>query len=73
MMTDAPTEEMQKRQFLKALKEPLRSSFALLDFSNTPLWEVFNRALNLDHQQLGIGLSHVRALAPIPKTEEKSV
>jgi hypothetical protein len=49
MMTDAPTEEMQKRQFLKALKEPLRSSFALLDFSSIPLTEVFNRALNQDH------------------------
>jgi hypothetical protein len=48
-MTDAPTDEMQKRQFLKALKEPLCSSFALLDFSNISLTEVFNRALNLDH------------------------
>jgi hypothetical protein len=72
MMTDAPTEEMQKRQFLKALKEPLRSSFVLLDFSCIPLTEVFNRTLNLDHQQLRIELSQVHALAPILKTEEKS-
>jgi hypothetical protein len=72
MRTDALTVEMQERSFLKALKEPLRSSFALLDFSNTPLSEVFNRALNLDHQQLGIGLSQVCALAPILKMEEKS-
>jgi hypothetical protein len=49
MMTDAPTEVMQKGKFLKALKEPLRSSFALLDFSSIPLTEGFNRALNLDH------------------------
>jgi predicted nuclease with RNAse H fold len=72
MMMDAPLEEMQKRQFFKALKELLRSSFTLLDFNNTPLSEVFNRALNLDHQQLGIGLSPVRALAPILKMEENS-
>jgi hypothetical protein len=72
MMMDAPTEEMQKWQFLKALKELLHSSFALLDFSNIPLTEVFNRVLNLYHQQLEIGLSQVRAPAPISKTEEKS-
>ena len=43
------TEDIQKRQFLKALKEPLWSSFALLDFTTVPISEVINRALNLDH------------------------
>jgi Glu-tRNA(Gln) amidotransferase subunit E-like FAD-binding protein len=50
LLDTAPTEDIQKRQFLKALKEPLRSSFALLDFSTVPLMEVVNMALNLDHQ-----------------------
>ena len=44
-----PTEEIQKRKFVKSLKEPLRSSFELLDFSNVPLTEVVNQALNLNH------------------------
>jgi hypothetical protein len=68
-MTDAPTEEMQKRQFLKALKEALHASFTLLDFTSVPLTKVFNRARNLDYQQLGIGLSQVYALAPISKVD----
>jgi hypothetical protein len=72
MVTNAPMEEMQKQQILKALKEPLHSSFTLLDFRSISLTKVFNQVLNLDHQQLGIGLSQVCALAPIPKTEEKS-
>jgi hypothetical protein len=57
LMDTAPSEDMQKRQFVKPLKEPLWSSFALLDFSMLTLIEVFNRALNLDHQQLGLELS----------------
>jgi hypothetical protein len=44
-------EDIQKRQLLKALKEPLRSSFALLDFSTVPFTEVVNWVLNLDHEQ----------------------
>jgi hypothetical protein len=50
LLATAPTENIQKRQFLKALKEPLRSSFALLDFSTVPLTEVVKRVLNLNHQ-----------------------
>jgi hypothetical protein len=65
-------EDIQKRQFLKALKEVLRSSLAMLDFSTVPLTEVVNRALNLDYQQLGLGLSQFRALAPPLKAEEKA-
>ena len=44
-----PIEDIRKRQFLKALKEPLRSSFPLLDFSNVSLTLIINRALYLDH------------------------
>jgi hypothetical protein len=57
LLDTAPAKDIQKQHFLKALKEPLRSSFALLDFSTVPLTEVINQALNLDHQQLGLGLS----------------
>ena len=56
------TEDIPKRQFLKALKEPLRSSYALLDFTMVPITEVINRALNLDHQNIGIGLALFRGL-----------
>jgi hypothetical protein len=49
LLDTTPVEDIQKRQFLKALKEPLRSSFTLLDFSMVPLMEVVNWALNLDH------------------------
>jgi nucleoside recognition membrane protein YjiH len=48
LLDTAPMEDIQKRQFLKALKEPLWSSFALLDFSTVPLTEVINQVLNLD-------------------------
>jgi hypothetical protein len=61
MLDTPPAEEIQKRQFLKALWEPLRSSFALMDASTVPLTEIVNKALNLDHQQLGLGLSRFRA------------
>jgi hypothetical protein len=57
MLDTAPAEEIQKRQFRKALREPLRSTFALMDASTVPLTEIINHALNLDHQQLGLGLS----------------
>jgi hypothetical protein len=67
MLDTPPSKDIQKRQFLKALKEPLRSSFALLDSSTVPLTEIVNRALNLDHQQLGLGLSQFRVLAPSPR------
>jgi hypothetical protein len=33
MLDTAPIEAIQKRQFLKALREPLRSAFALMDAS----------------------------------------
>jgi hypothetical protein len=72
MLDTAPAEEIQKRQFLKALWEPLRSAFALMDASTVPLMEIVNSALNLDHQQLGLGLSQFRAIAPSPKAEEKA-
>jgi hypothetical protein len=72
MLDTAPAEEIQKRQFLKALREPLRSAFALMDASTMPLTEIVNRALNLDHQQLGLGLSQFRAMAPSPKADEKA-
>jgi hypothetical protein len=72
MLDTAPTEEIQKRQFLKALREPLRSAFALMDASTVPLTEIINRALNLDHQQLGLGLSQFRAIASSPKVDEKA-
>jgi hypothetical protein len=65
-------EEIQKRQFLKALREPLRSAFALMDASMVPLTKIVNRALNLDHQQLGLGLSQFRVIAPSSKAEEKA-
>ena len=61
-MDTPPMEDIQKRQFLKVLKEPLRSSFALLDFSNVPLTEVINRALNLDHQNIRTGLALFQGL-----------
>ena len=57
LLDTPPTEDIRRRQFLKALKEPLRSSFALLDFSTVPISEVINRALNLDHQNIGAGLA----------------
>jgi hypothetical protein len=72
MLDTAPAEEIQKRQFLKALREPLRSTFALMDASTVPLTEIVNHALNLDHQQLGLGLSQFRAIAPSLKAEEKA-
>jgi hypothetical protein len=72
MLDTVPTEEIQKRQFLMALREPLRSAFALMDDSTVPLTEIVNRALNLDHQQLGHGLSQFRTIAPSPKAEEKA-
>jgi hypothetical protein len=72
MLDIAPAEEIQKRQFLKALREPLRSAFALMDASIVPLTEIVNRALNLDHQQLGLGLCQFCAMAPSPKAEEKA-
>jgi hypothetical protein len=72
-MLDMPlVEEIQKRQFLKALKELLWSSFALLDTSTVPLTEMVNRALDLDHQRLGLGLSHYCALVPSLKAEERA-
>jgi hypothetical protein len=37
MLNTAPAEEIQKRQFLKALREPLRSAFALMDASTVSL------------------------------------
>jgi hypothetical protein len=67
-----PAEEIQKRQFLKALREPLRSSFLMVDVSTVPLTEIVNRALTLDHQQLGLGLSQFRSIAPSPKAKEKA-
>jgi hypothetical protein len=71
-MLDTPlAEDIQKRQFLKALREPLRSS-ALTDATTVPLTEIVNRALNLDHQELGLGLSQVPAIAPSPKAEKKA-
>jgi hypothetical protein len=73
MLDTVPAEEIQKRQFLKALREPLRSAFALMDASTVPLTEIVNRALNLDHQQLGQGLSQFRTIAPSPKAEEKAL
>jgi hypothetical protein len=72
MLDTLSTEEIQKRQFLKALREPLRSSFALMDASTVPLTKIIKRALNLDHQQLGLALSQFRAIAPSPKAEEKA-
>jgi hypothetical protein len=72
MLDTAAVEDIQKRQFLKALREPLRSAFALMDASTIPLTEIVNCALNLDHQQLGVGLSQFCAVAPSPKAEEKS-
>jgi hypothetical protein len=72
MVDTTPVEEIQKRQFLKALREPLRSAFALMDASTVLLTDIVNRALNLDHQQLGLGLSQFRAMAPSPKAEEKA-
>jgi hypothetical protein len=72
MLDTAPIEEIQKRQFLKALREPLRSAFALMDASTVPLTEIVNRALNIDHQQLGLGLSQFRTIALSPKAEEKA-
>jgi hypothetical protein len=72
MLDTTPTEEIQKRQFLKALREPLRSAFALMDASMVPLTEIVKRALNLDHQQLGHGLSQFCTIAPSPKAEEKA-
>jgi hypothetical protein len=72
MLDSPPIEDIQKRRFLKALPKPLRSSFALMDAATVPLTEIMNRALNLDHQQLGLGLSKVRAIAPSPKAEEKA-
>jgi hypothetical protein len=56
----------------EAFKELLKSSFALLDFSTVPLTEVFSRALNFDHQQLGLGLCKFHALAPLPRAKEKA-
>jgi hypothetical protein len=72
MLDTAPAEEIQKRQVLKALREPLRSASALMDASTVPLTEIVNRALNLDHQQLGLGLSRFRAVAASPKADEKA-
>jgi hypothetical protein len=72
MLDTPPVEEIQKRQFLKALREPLRSAFALMDAYTVALMEIVNQALNLDHQQLGVGLSQFRAVAPSPKADEKA-
>jgi hypothetical protein len=72
MLDTPPAEDIQKRQFRKALREPLRSSFALMDASTVPLTEIVNRALNLDHQLLGLGLFQFCAIAPSPKAEEKA-
>jgi hypothetical protein len=72
MLDTPPAKEIQKCQFLKALRELLRSSFALMDASTVRLTEIVNRALNLDHQQLGLGLSQFHAIAPSPKAEEKA-
>jgi hypothetical protein len=49
LLDTTPAEDIHKRQFLKTLKEPLWSSFALLDFSTVPLMEVINQALNLNN------------------------
>jgi hypothetical protein len=72
MLDMAPAEEIQKREFLKALRDPLRSAFAFIDASTVTLTEIVNRALNLDHQQSGHGLSQFRTIAPSPKAEEKA-
>jgi hypothetical protein len=72
MLNTAPAKEIQKCQFSKALREPLRSAFALMDASTVLLTEIVSRALNLDNQQLGLGLSQFRAMAPFPKAEEKT-
>jgi hypothetical protein len=50
----------------------VRSTFAFMNASTVPLTEIVNRALNSDHQQLGLGLSQFRAIAPSPKAEEKA-
>ena len=63
LLDTPPTEDIRKRHFLKALKEPLWSSFALLDFTTVPVTEVINRALNLDHQNIGSSLALSRGLA----------
>jgi hypothetical protein len=67
MLDTVPAEEIQKRQFLKALRDSLRSAFALMDAYMVPLTEIINCALNLDHQQLGLRLSQFHAIAPSPK------
>jgi hypothetical protein len=72
MLDTPPAKEIQKRQFLKALREPLRSSFAMLDVSTVPLTEIVNRALNLDHQQLGLRLLQFHSIAPSLKAEERA-
>jgi hypothetical protein len=72
MLATPPAENIQKRQSLKALREPLRSSFALMDATTLPLTNIVNTALNLDHQQRGLRLSQVRAITPSPKGEEKA-
>ena len=56
-------DDIRKRQFLKALKEPVQSSFALLDFAMLPFTEVIHRALNVDHQNIGSGLTLIQGLA----------
>jgi hypothetical protein len=72
-MLDTPlAEEIQKRQFLKALRERLRSLFALMDASTVPLTEIINMALNLDHWQLRLGLSQFHAIAPSSKAKENA-
>ena len=62
LLDTLPMEDIQKRKFLKAIKESLRSSFALLDFSIVPLTEVVNRALKLDDQNIGTGLALFQGL-----------
>jgi hypothetical protein len=63
-MLDTVPEGIQKHQFLKALRESLRSAFALMDASTVPLTKIANRGLNLDHQQLGLEL-------PLPRRPKR--
>jgi hypothetical protein len=44
----------------------------MVDVSTVPLTEIVNRELNLDHQNLGLGLSPFRSIAPSLKAEEKA-
>jgi hypothetical protein len=43
-----------------------------MDAFKMPLTEIVNKPLNLDHQQLGLGLSQFRAIASSLTTKEKA-